>query len=110
MNRIFRQRVATVCLIGVLSFSGCTQMPTEKTGVSDLRPQISFSANSEDILAARVIVDGMDVGAVSDYKTNEGALRVLPGNHRVQVYSGGRVVIDEKVYVGDGVSRSFLVK
>ena len=39
--------------------SGCTQMPTEKQSVSELRPQISFRVANVDRHAARVLVDGL---------------------------------------------------
>ena len=110
MKRTARQLVASCTLIGTLLISGCTQMPTEKMGISDMRPQISFNSETETTLSARVSVDGLDVGAVADYLAGKAALRVLSGNHRVQVTSGNRILLDEKAYLGDGVNRTFLIK
>jgi hypothetical protein len=96
-----------------LAFSGlsaCIQMPTEKSGVFDLRPQISFKAIDESLLNARVIVDGIDIGSVSDYQADAAALRILPGNHRIVVSTRAGILLDEKIYLGDGVNRVFLVK
>ncbi|MDS4013399.1 MAG: hypothetical protein RKP46_03470 [Candidatus Accumulibacter sp.] len=91
-------------------FSGCTQMPTEKQGVSDLRPQISFRVADENLRQARVIVDGLEVGAVEDYLEGAAALRVLSGNHVVHIEWRGQRVLEEKVYVGDGVHRTIVVR
>jgi hypothetical protein len=90
--------------------SACVQMPTEKSGISDLRPQISFNVVDEGLLRARVAVDGVDVGSVSDYPANAATLRILPGNHRIVVSSESGILLDEKVYTGDGVNRVFLIK
>jgi hypothetical protein len=102
--------VAAGALIGSLLSGGCVQMPTEKQSISDLRPQISFKAEGERAQSSRVLVDGLDVGMVSDFIDGKAAARVLPGTHIVIVTSGGSVLLEEKVYLGDGVSRSFIVK
>jgi hypothetical protein len=90
--------------------SGCVQMPTEKQGVSDLRPQLSFKIADENLRAARVMVDGLDMGAVGDYAEGAAVLRVLSGTHVVRVYASGVQILEEKIYVGDGVNRAILVK
>lgn len=100
----------TVAALAITLFvlGGCVQMPTEKQGVSDLRPQISFVAEGHH--DAQVFIDGAAVGRVGDYLEGKAALRVLPGTHVVRVVSGTRVVLEERFYVGDGVSRSFIVR
>lgn len=105
-----RDLVTAALLASSLWLAGCVQLPTEKSGVSDLRPQLSFAADAERMGAARVSVDGIDVGFVGDYLSGQAALRVLPGTHRITVIGNGSVVLDEKAYFGDGVSRSFIVK
>ncbi len=85
-------------------------MPTEKQSVSDMRPQISFKANSENTQTARVLVDNLDVGAVGDFLEGKAAVRVLSGMHKITVTYAGSVLLDEKVYLGDGVNRSFILK
>lgn len=94
----------------LLMMFGCIQMPTERAGVSDMRPQISFRADAEALHTARVIVNGQDMGMVGDYIDNRSSLRILPGSHRIQVMQNGRWLIDENVYIADGVNRSFLVR
>ena len=97
--------VGNVFLVG-----GCTQLPTEKQQVSDMRPQISFKAQSESVQTARVLVDGLDMGSVGDFLDGIAAVRVLSGMHKVTVAASTGVLLDERVYLGDGVSRSFIVK
>lgn len=103
---------AAVALVSTLAFAaaGCVQMPTEKQSVIDLRPQISFSTNTEEVKAASVLVDGLRMGSVGDYLQGQSSLRVLPGTHSLTVVIANRVLIDQKFYVGDGVSRTFNVQ
>lgn len=102
--------IASGSFIGALLTSGCTQMPTEKQSISDMRPQISFKVEGENALNSHVLVDGLDMGMVSDFIDGQAAVRVLPGQHIVKVTSGSNVLLEEKVYLGDGVSRFFVIK
>ena len=102
--------LAGLSLVAVLV--GCVQLPTEKAGIADMRPQISFRVANEDpsLQGARVYVNGLDAGQVGDYADGKAALRILPGRSTIKVTAGSRTVIDEQVYLGDGVGRTFLVK
>lgn len=98
---------------GLLSASlvgGCSQMPTEKQSIADMRPQISFKVGDERVLGARVILDGLDMGLVGDYVEGFAALRVLSGTHMLSVAMENQIIFKEKFYVGDGVSRTFVLK
>ncbi|ARU30340.1 hypothetical protein CAP31_00710 [Sulfuriferula sp. AH1] len=110
MNKGVTLLLVTGAFIGSMLTEGCTQMPTEKQSVSDMRPQISFKADGNRAQSSRVIVDGLDMGVVSDFIDGKSAVRVLPGTHIVSVISDTGVLLTEKVYLGDGVSRSFIVK
>jgi hypothetical protein len=95
-----------------LALAACVQFPTEKAGVVDMRPQISFRFPAEDkaLQSARVLVNGIDAGTVGEYAEGQAALRVLPGNIVVKVVDGSRVVYEQQVYLGDGVGRTILLK
>ena len=99
--------LALVLPFGIMQ--GCTQMPTEKQSVSDLRPQISFKADASRH-TARVLIDGLDMGAMGAYLDGSAALRIMPGTHQLRVVLGTQVLLDERFYVGDGVNRSFTVQ
>ncbi|MBU0750935.1 MAG: hypothetical protein KJ787_03465 [Gammaproteobacteria bacterium] len=106
-----KSSIAVAVVLGTaIVATGCVQMPTEKRSVADMRPQISFKADGEKARAGRVIVDGLDMGAVGDYLDGFAAVRVLPGSHVLKVMSGDAVLLDEKIYLGDGVNRSFIIK
>lgn len=94
---------------GMLMLSACTQMPTERQGTSDMRPQISFKAADERTRNAHVILDDLDMGLVENYLEGAASLRILPGTHLLSVVKGDRVIFQEKFYVGDGVNRTFIV-
>lgn len=99
---------ALAAAVALPLLQGCTQMPTEKQGVADLRPQISFKAETQRH-SARIVIDGLDMGALGAYLDGTAALRLLPGTHQVRVVQGTQVLLDEKFYAGEGVNRSFLV-
>jgi hypothetical protein len=102
--------IITWGLLGVMGVGGCTQMPTEKQSISDMRPQIAFQANDNRTYNARVIVDGLDMGAVGDYLEGAAALRILSGSHVLRVASGVQILHEEKFYAGDGTNRTFILK
>ena len=97
-------------LAGLTLISACVQMPTEKTGVADLRPALTFKVENTANHMARVNVDGLDMGQVEAYLEGKAVLCVLPGTHRVQVLSGTSVMFDEKMYLADGVVRTLVVR
>lgn len=94
----------------VASLAGCTQVPTEKQNVVDMRPRISFKSSDENALRGKVFVDGLEVGTVGDYLDGKAAVRVLPGNHLVRVQLDGAAIHEEKIYVTEGVNRALIVK
>lgn len=98
------------CALLFSAVSGCTQLPTERQGVTDMRPQLSFKYENPSFEGGRVLVDGLDVGSVGDYRDGKASLKVLPGMHVVRIVIGNQIVIEEKVYMGDGVNRAILVQ
>ena len=98
--------VLTLCAL-----AACIQLPTEKQEVADLRPQLSFSMAdpADDAAAYRVFVDGLDMGAAQAYTSGQNALKVLSGTHVVRVERSGSPVLEERIYLGDGATRTFLL-
>lgn len=99
--------LASLPALGVI---GCTQMPTEKQSVSDMRPQISFKTTDTQKHSARVFVDGLDMGSLGTYLDGVSALRIVSGTHQVRVMNGTQILLDEKFYAGDGVNRTFIIQ
>jgi len=110
INSIIRNITGLVTTTALLTLIGCTQMPTERQGVIDLRSQISFRLDGLGLEDARVKVDEVEAGLVGDYVDGKSSLKVMPGTHNVKVVSGSKTILDEKFYIGDGVSRSFTLK
>lgn len=90
--------------------SGCVQLPTEYQKISDIRPQISFRLLNDASSTAYVHLDGIQIGLVSDYLDGEAAARITPGPHVLRIEQHGRIILEEKFYVADGVSKSFVVR
>jgi hypothetical protein len=111
-SQLMRMTLTATLLAGlpVLGIYGCTQMPTEKQGVSDVRPQISFKATDTQQHAARVIINGLDMGSLGSYLDGIAALRIISGTHQLRVVLGSQILLDEKFYAGEGVNRTFLIQ
>ncbi len=99
-------RVAMVLALGIAP-SACIHPPTSEASVSDMRPGLSFK--STGAYDANIFIDGQSVGTVGQYLEGEGRLRVLPGTHQVQVVRGNAVLVDERVYMADGVNKTIRV-
>ena len=102
--------IALAAVAGLTALAGCTQMPTEKQGISDLRPQISFTWTDPAMASAQVSVDGLAMGEAGQYLAGRAALRVLPGSHELKVVWQGRTLLSERIYLGDGVNKSFVLR
>jgi hypothetical protein len=109
MKKILAPVLSLALAFPLILVQGCTQMPTEKQSVSDLRPQLSFKADTQRH-NARIFIDGLDMGALGAYLEGAAALRILPGTHQLRVLQGTQVLLDEKFYTGDGVNRTFIVQ
>lgn len=99
-----------LALAGTAFLGACTQMPTEKQSVADIRPQISFRIERQDLARAQVRVNGLNMGLAGDYPSDRAALRLIAGTHQLQVLWQNQIVLDERFYVADGVSKTFVLK
>jgi hypothetical protein len=107
-----RMLKTAIAAASLAAMAACTQMPTEKQSIVDLRPQITFRVDQTDtrLQSARVLVDGLEAGRLMDLLDGKGALRVLPGTHVVQVASDAGLIFEERAYLADGAVRPFIVK
>jgi hypothetical protein len=96
--------------LSLVLITGCTQWPTEKQSISDLRPGISFKAQNPAMLEGRVVLDGLDMGQAKDYQEGVALMRVLPGPHILNVSFDGQKLLDEKIFTSDGVNQTFLLQ
>jgi hypothetical protein len=100
--------VAISCAI----LSGCTQFPTENRQAIDLRPQLSFVVTDPGIdpESVEVFVNGLSAGPASAYMAKQNALRVISGSHRITARRGGKVIFEERLYLGDGMTRQVVIQ
>ena len=89
--------------------SGCTQWPTDKQSIVDMRPGISFKAQNLELLNGRVILDNLDMGMASDYQEGSAMMRILPGPHLLVISLNGQKIFEEKIFASDGVNQTFLI-
>lgn len=53
-----------------------------------------------------VYIDGVAKGAASEFNGSPGILAVRPGMRSIEVREGDRVVLQERVYIGVGVTKA----
>ncbi len=98
-----------IALLVNAGMTACTQWPTEKQSIVDMRPGISFKAQYGELLDGRVILDNLDMGSARDYQEGSAMLRILPGPHLLVISLNGRKIFEEKIYASDGVNQTFLI-
>lgn len=99
--------IAIVLAIGLV---GCTQTPTQRTGVVDDRPRLAFEEQLPgDAKDYDVLIDGISYGPMSQYLANENALRVIPGSHQIEIKDGSKTVFTTKVFLGASSTRIITV-
>jgi hypothetical protein len=110
MHTELKKWIVTAAIMSSTALAGCVQMPTEKQSAVDQRPQISFRFEDSSVRSARVLVDDLDVGRVSDFQDGRATLRVLPGTHVIKVQRGDESLLNERAYLADGAVRPFTIK
>jgi hypothetical protein len=108
--KFFAIRILAASFLTISALTACVQMPTERQGAVDMRPRIMFDvSDSAAATQARVVIDGLDAGPLSAFSNGTGSLRLLSGNHVVQVIYGARAVLEQRIYLADGAQRQLQV-
>ncbi len=81
--------------------------PTTTVEIADERPTIGFKGAPG---GSQVFVDGIAMGAADQFDGSRETLMVEPGTHVVQVRHEGGVLLSERVYLGEGATRIFVVQ
>ncbi|WP_432454960.1 MULTISPECIES: hypothetical protein [unclassified Agarivorans] len=102
--------LVSALILGALS--GCVQMPTSTSSTLDNRPQLIFSSagSTKDLATYTLQVDGLEMGSIVDYHDGNKALKLLSGTHVVEVFDGDKSVLKQKIYLGDGVTKTVIIK
>ncbi len=81
--------------------------PNTNVAIADERPTIGFKGAPG---GSQVFVDGIAMGAADRFDGHRETLMVEPGTHVVQVRHDGGVLLSERVYLGEGATRIFIVQ
>ncbi len=94
-------------VLGVLATaSGCFMRQTGNVDQVKNEGYVQFTGGQAQ---DQIYLDGKPVGTGSEYSTDR-LLAVTPGPHLVEVVRGGSVVRQERVYVGTGSTRAFVIR
>lgn len=81
--------------------------PSTTVAIADERPTIGFKGAPG---GSQVFVDGIAMGAADQFDGSRETLIVEPGTHVVQVRQDGGLLLSERVYLGEGATRIFIVQ
>jgi len=90
-------------LILILFYSGCGY----KEGVRN-EQRASAVYFTGHVRGVSVSIDGGKEFIVAPGHNNQ--YRVKPGVHNIRVYRGDNIIIDRKVYIGDGIAKEIGVR
>jgi len=80
--------------------------PTSEVRVLDDRPTIVVENAPKGAL---LFVDGLDMGQAGLYDGRKNALILEPGTHEIEVMNQGNVIHSERIFLGDGESKTLKV-
>jgi hypothetical protein len=92
---------ASVILLFVFA-AGCSY-PTTSVKTLDTRARIGIVNASP---TAALLVNGVLIGQAAAYNSETAALAVSPGSNLIEVKDGERVVYSQKLFLGEGTSKT----
>ncbi|MCO4322583.1 hypothetical protein [Aliidiomarina quisquiliarum] len=98
-------RIIQLILISALTISvlsGCARTVTTQTEVIDTRPVVSFVVKV-NTAGMHLFVDDLDQGALSNYQYPSSAIRLLPGQHKIEIKQNGKVLFTDARYFSEGI-------
>src|SRR5271154_4935791 len=75
---------------------GCNTYPVTTVSTVDSHPTLLFTGASKDLI---LFIDGINMGAVSQYNGNPKVLTVQPGTHDVTVMKNNKTIFQQTVFV-----------
>ncbi len=93
-------------VMAAATLTACTY-PVSQTKVVDDRPAITISGAPA---GSQLVVDGLAMGPADSFASTRQVLKLPSGTHVVRIEQQGRVLHEEKVYLGDGVTRTVTVQ
>lgn len=106
----------TMCLLGALLLSGCGLFapifgPVSQTTTSnvDQNKDEGYIRFSNIGSGDEIFLDGAAIGTGQAYQSG-GQLGVTPGTHEIEVRTGERVRLKQKVFIGTGSTRTIDVR
>ncbi len=90
------KKIILSCTILSIFAIGCNTYPVTNVSAIDSRPTLSFTGAPE---GAILLVDGINMGVVSQYNGNPRVLTVQPGTHEVTVLVNNKTIFQQTVFV-----------
>ena len=93
--------VIALCVLISLSTVACTSYPERTQSQGAQMGGIEF-VNAPS--SAEIVVNGLPVGSVGDYRDQEGVLALSRGTHRIELRaSNGATIFNRTIYIGNAI-------
>ena len=86
----------------LLTLAACSTPVTQIQSV-DLRPTLSISNAPQGSVLS---IDGVIVGDAGSIAKGNQAIKLSPGTHQINASHNGNILINEKVYLGEGLHKT----
>lgn len=98
-------RKTATSLLLMLGLAACSY-PQVGVRTVDTRPALAFTNVSP---TAQLTIDGVRIGPAAAYDGKKQTLQLDRGTHKVLVEDGGRVLLEQTVYLGDEATKTIAV-
>lgn len=84
-----------------LLFGCAINDPVQTQSVVDDRPRLTFDVSDSDPQSLELYIDGISYGSVIQYLNTTSSVRILPGQHEIEVTRGSQTVYQATQYFGE---------
>lgn len=105
LNRLF---FGLLTLSMIILSSGCvTAKPTETSTVVDDRPIIIFKfEQAPPASAVKIFIDDIYTGDAQNFQEGVLGLKIIPGTHFLRLEHNGNIILKQKLYLSDGLTKT----
>ena len=107
-------KILIALCMAVLLVGCAVKGPVNSASTVDDRPRISFDIKSYDPEDLELFIDNVSYGSAERYLYHndagaEAALRILPGNHKIELRMDRNIVFEKTGYFAEGMLNVFKV-
>ncbi|WP_019528162.1 hypothetical protein [Dasania marina] len=105
MIKLFTIVFTSILLALTYGCSGTTA--THTSAIIDDRPVLVFNFESgKPSSPVTILIDNLAMGDAIDFQNGKQGLKIISGTHIIKLEYKGRIILEDKIYVGQGSTRT----